>query len=327
MGAVGPYVYFRPMRPHWLGCVRYLKASAAARPIPVLPPVTKTTFPPNPPTVHSFLNASSREPSREWSNGSAGRGRGRPESLSFKDDPGFGESGNFQHDLATCMARFVQFLGASGFRKRQDGLDHLLQFPRIDQLRDFCQLRRIGLDEDIARPHAVLGGFFCRGRGDDGDKDSALLQHLPRALLGVPADGVERDIHVVDDILEACLFVIDGLIHAVRIQNALRTIASPLCLPCILRNLLPCETWSSLIPAIDSLRSLGIVWIPGLMAGMLLSGSRPIYAAIYQFVVLAMIFAASGLTSLISTLLIRTQAFTSAEQLSLRPDVARTGAL
>src|SRR5712691_2106950 len=38
---------------------------------------------------------------------------------------------------------------------------------------------------------------------------------------------------------------------------------------------------ASLIPAIDSLRSLGIVRIPGLMAGMLLSGSRPIYAAIY----------------------------------------------
>ncbi len=76
---------------------------------------------------------------------------------------------------------------------------------------------------------------------------------------------------------------------------------------------------ASLIPAIDSLRSLGIVWIPGLMAGMLLSGSRPVYAAIYQFVVLAMIFAASGLTSLVSTLLIRTHAFTPAEQLLLRP--------
>jgi len=76
---------------------------------------------------------------------------------------------------------------------------------------------------------------------------------------------------------------------------------------------------ASLIPAIDSLRSLGIVWIPGLMAGMLLSGSRPIYAAIYQFVVLAMIFGASGLTALVSTLLIRTHAFTSAEQLLLRP--------
>lgn len=75
---------------------------------------------------------------------------------------------------------------------------------------------------------------------------------------------------------------------------------------------------ASLIPAIDSLRSLGIVWIPGLMAGMLLSGSRPIYAAVYQFVVLAIIFAASGLTSLISSMLIRERIFTSAEQLLLR---------
>ena len=76
---------------------------------------------------------------------------------------------------------------------------------------------------------------------------------------------------------------------------------------------------ASLIPAIDSLRSLGIVWIPGLMAGMLLSGARPLYAAIYQFVVLAMIFAASGLTSLVSTLLIRDRIFTPAQQLSLQP--------
>jgi len=76
---------------------------------------------------------------------------------------------------------------------------------------------------------------------------------------------------------------------------------------------------ASLIPAMDSIRSLGIVWIPGLMAGMLLSGARPVYAAIYQFVVLAMIFAASGLTSLVSTLLIRDRIFTAAQQLSLQP--------
>jgi putative ABC transport system permease protein len=76
---------------------------------------------------------------------------------------------------------------------------------------------------------------------------------------------------------------------------------------------------ASLIPAIDSIRSLGIVWIPGLMAGMLLSGARPVYAAIYQFVVLAMIFAASGLTSLTSTLLIRGTVFTPAGQLLLQP--------
>lgn len=76
---------------------------------------------------------------------------------------------------------------------------------------------------------------------------------------------------------------------------------------------------ASLIPRIDSLRSLGIVWIPGLMAGMVLSGTDPVYAAIYQFVIIAMIYAAAGLTSVISTLLIRGRAFSPAEQLMLRP--------
>ena len=75
---------------------------------------------------------------------------------------------------------------------------------------------------------------------------------------------------------------------------------------------------ASLIPAIDNLRSLGIVWIPGLMTGMLLSGADPLYAAIYQFVVIAMILASSGLTSLISTMMIRRYAFSPAEQLVLK---------
>jgi len=82
---------------------------------------------------------------------------------------------------------------------------------------------------------------------------------------------------------------------------------------------------ASLIPAIDSLRSLGIVWIPGLMTGMLLSGSSPVYAAIYQFVMIAFIFSASGITSLAGTLLIRTYAFSPAEQLTLRPEPSVDG--
>jgi putative ABC transport system permease protein len=81
---------------------------------------------------------------------------------------------------------------------------------------------------------------------------------------------------------------------------------------------------ASLIPAIDNLRSLGIVWIPGLMAGMVLSGSPPLYAAIYQFTVLAMILASSALTCFVSTTLIRRSAFSAAEQLVLRPGGAPT---
>ena len=82
---------------------------------------------------------------------------------------------------------------------------------------------------------------------------------------------------------------------------------------------------ASLIPGINSLRSLGIVWIPGLMAGMVLSGSSPIPAGIYQFVVIATIFSASGLTSLISTRLIRHRIFSRADQLTLRPSAKGSG--
>lgn len=79
---------------------------------------------------------------------------------------------------------------------------------------------------------------------------------------------------------------------------------------------------ASLIPALDNLKSLGIVWIPGLMAGMLLSGSPPIYAAIYQFVVISMIFSASAITCLVSTTLVRKRSFSPQEQLVLRPVTA-----
>ena len=78
---------------------------------------------------------------------------------------------------------------------------------------------------------------------------------------------------------------------------------------------------ASLIPRIDSLSSLGIVWIPGVMTGMLLAGSQPIDAALYQFVVMAMIFTVSGLTSLISVSMISGRIFSPAEQLIMRTDV------
>lgn len=76
---------------------------------------------------------------------------------------------------------------------------------------------------------------------------------------------------------------------------------------------------ASLIPAIDNIRSLGIVWIPGIMAGMVLSGSSPVYAALYQFVVLATIFSASGLTCLVSSSLVTRRVFSREEQLLLQP--------
>ncbi len=76
---------------------------------------------------------------------------------------------------------------------------------------------------------------------------------------------------------------------------------------------------SALIPVVDSLKSLGWVWIPGIMAGMILAGDNPIYAALYQFVIMAMIFAAGGLTSLLSSVLMGRAVITDAEQLVVEP--------
>jgi len=74
---------------------------------------------------------------------------------------------------------------------------------------------------------------------------------------------------------------------------------------------------ASLIPRIDSIKSLGIVWIPGLMAGMILGGSNPLYAAIYQFIIITLILSVAALSSLTCSLLIRSHLFTEAEQLIL----------
>jgi putative ABC transport system permease protein len=76
---------------------------------------------------------------------------------------------------------------------------------------------------------------------------------------------------------------------------------------------------ASLIPSIDSIRSLGIVWIPGIMAGMVLSGSSPVYAALYQFVVISTIFSAAALTCLTCSALVTRRVFTAQDQLLLRP--------
>jgi putative ABC transport system permease protein len=80
--------------------------------------------------------------------------------------------------------------------------------------------------------------------------------------------------------------------------------------------------YASLLPRLDMMKSLGLVWIPGVMAGMVVSGTSPVYAGIYQFIVVAMILAASGITGLVTTVLMRSRVFSTAAQLTLRPAAA-----
>lgn len=54
---------------------------------------------------------------------------------------------------------------------------------------------------------------------------------------------------------------------------------------------------SALIPSIDNMKNLGLVWIPGVMTGMLLGGADPMEAASIQIAIFTSIFAAGLIAS------------------------------
>ena len=56
---------------------------------------------------------------------------------------------------------------------------------------------------------------------------------------------------------------------------------------------------TGMIPVINSMFAVGLVALPGMMTGQILSGVTPLVAARYQIVVMSMLFAASGLCAAI----------------------------
>lgn len=62
---------------------------------------------------------------------------------------------------------------------------------------------------------------------------------------------------------------------------------------------------AALIPVINALFAVGLVSLPGMMTGQILSGISPLIAARYQIMVMAMIFGASGLSVLLFLKLVK----------------------
>ncbi len=62
---------------------------------------------------------------------------------------------------------------------------------------------------------------------------------------------------------------------------------------------------ASLIPTINSLFAVGLVSLPGMMTGQILSGVSPLIAVRYQIMVMCMLFAVSGIASATFLTLIR----------------------
>jgi len=62
---------------------------------------------------------------------------------------------------------------------------------------------------------------------------------------------------------------------------------------------------AALIPIVNSLFAVGLVSLPGMMTGQILSGVSPFIAARYQIMVMCMIFSSSGLSAALFLYLIR----------------------
>lgn len=72
---------------------------------------------------------------------------------------------------------------------------------------------------------------------------------------------------------------------------------------------------SALIPSIDNMKNLGLVWIPGVMTGMLLGGSDPVHAAAIQVSIFIAIFLTGMIASNILLYYATSSFFTKALQL------------
>lgn len=75
---------------------------------------------------------------------------------------------------------------------------------------------------------------------------------------------------------------------------------------------------AGMTPSINSLAGVGLVFLPGMMTGQILSGSDPMLAIRYQIVVMFMIVAATALTLVIVLLLVRKRCFSNSHRLLLQ---------
>jgi len=62
---------------------------------------------------------------------------------------------------------------------------------------------------------------------------------------------------------------------------------------------------TSMIPVINSFLAVGLISLPGMMTGQILSGVSPLVAVRYQIMVMCMIFGAAGLSTFCFLLLVR----------------------
>ena len=76
---------------------------------------------------------------------------------------------------------------------------------------------------------------------------------------------------------------------------------------------------AGMIPSINSMMAVGVVFIPGMMTGQILAGSDPLVAIRYQIMVMIMLVGSTAIGSLFVVLIVRRLCFGAAQQLLLKP--------
>jgi len=83
----------------------------------------------------------------------------------------------------------------------------------------------------------------------------------------------------------------------------------------ILRNAMR----AGMIPSINSMMGVGIVFIPGMMTGQIIAGANPLQAVRYQIIVMIMLVGSTAIGSFLVVYLVRKLCFGSGERLLLQP--------
>ena len=127
---------------------------------------------------------------------------------------------------------------------------------------------------------------------------------------------------VIGNSMNAIAIALDRLLGDLKSRRA--EIEMCLCLGADSReaskNILRNAMQAGMIPSINSMMAVGMVFIPGMMTGQILAGSDPLIAIKYQIVVMVMLSGSTALGTLLSVLLVRKRCFNKAEQLVIRPE-------
>ena len=76
---------------------------------------------------------------------------------------------------------------------------------------------------------------------------------------------------------------------------------------------------AGMIPSINAMMGVGVVFIPGMMTGQILAGANPLQAVRYQIIVMIMLVGSTVIGTLLVVYLVRKLCFGNGEQLLLQP--------